>query len=355
MQVTAAIIGAGPLGIEMAAAFKKVGVSHVLLDKGQAAQMIANFPAQTRFFSSAEKIAIAGIPIQTMDQQKCTREDYLAYLRAVIMHYGLQVNAYEEVIRLSHRPAAPFPYRLDTATPSTARHYDCRYLVIASGGTSTPRLLGVPGESLPHVSIKMQDPHTYFQRRVVVIGAKNSAVESALRCYHAGAKVALVMRKEQLDPQEVKYWLLPEIQGCIAKGDIACYPQSEVVDISPGKMTLRKAGEAEPMVIEADFVIKALGFEAEMGLLEQLHVPLLGEQRRPIYDPGTMETASAGAFVLGTVVGGTQRKYRVFIENCHEHVNKIARVICVREGLVMPEPLFIQRASDGGGSARLEE
>jgi thioredoxin reductase (NADPH) len=37
-----------------------------------------------------------------------------------------------------------------------------------------------------------------------------------------------------------------------------------------------------------------------------------------------METNVTGVFVAGTAAAGTQTKYRLFIENCHEHVGKIA-------------------------------
>jgi thioredoxin reductase (NADPH) len=353
-QVTTAIIGAGPLGLELAAALRKIGISFVLFDKGQVAQMIADFPPQTRFFSSAEKIGIAGIPIQTKDQQKCSREEYLAYLRSVAMHYDIKINSYEEVTKLSCGTDVNFPYHIETVSQSSKYQYACRYLIIASGGTSMPRLLRVKGEDLPHVSTKMGDPHTYFQKKVLIVGAKNSAVESALRCFHAGACVALVIRKEELDPQEVKYWLLPELSGCIAKGDIVYYPACKVVEITPDNVFLQARGEAVSFAVKADFVIKAIGFEADMGLFDQLGLPLLkGDQKRPIYNIDTMETPLPGVFVLGTIVGGTQKKYRVFIENCHEHVDKIVRVICERENLVLDGPFFEVKVVSN--SSHLEE
>jgi thioredoxin reductase (NADPH) len=36
-----------------------------------------------------------------------------------------------------------------------------------------------------------------------------------------------------------------------------------------------------------------------------------------------METNIPGIYVAGTAVAGTQDKYRVFIENCHVHVERI--------------------------------
>ena len=64
---------------------------------------ISWFPPQTRFFSSNDRIAIAGVPLQTPDQNKCTREQYLAYLRTVALQYDLRVNTYEPVVGVEKR------------------------------------------------------------------------------------------------------------------------------------------------------------------------------------------------------------------------------------------------------------
>jgi thioredoxin reductase (NADPH) len=42
-----------------------------------------------------------------------------------------------------------------------------------------------------------------------------------------------------------------------------------------------------------------------------------------VYDPHTMETNVPGIYLSGTVVGGTQDKYEIFIENGHVHVERI--------------------------------
>ena len=36
-----------------------------------------------------------------------------------------------------------------------------------------------------------------------------------------------------------------------------------------------------------------------------------------------MQTTIDGLYLAGTTVGGTQDHYKVFIENCHDHVEKI--------------------------------
>src|SRR6478672_5371198 len=97
MDAQVAIVGAGPLGIELAVALKRAGVSALQFDARQVGHTISWFPPQTRFFSSNDRIAIAGVPLQTPDQMKATREEYLAYLRAVVQQFDLKINTYEPV------------------------------------------------------------------------------------------------------------------------------------------------------------------------------------------------------------------------------------------------------------------
>src|SRR4051794_25911187 len=97
------IIGAGPIGLELAVAFRKAGVDYLQVDAKQIGYTISWFPPQTRFFSSNDRIAIAGVPLQTPDQNKCTREEYLAYLRTVALQYDLRVNTYEPVTGIAKR------------------------------------------------------------------------------------------------------------------------------------------------------------------------------------------------------------------------------------------------------------
>src|ERR1043166_6111694 len=95
-----AIVGAGPIGLELAVALKRHGIPYLHFDAGQVGQTMYNWPPQTRWFSSNERISIAGVPLQTTDQMKCTREQYLAYLRSVVQQFDLAIRTYEPVTRI---------------------------------------------------------------------------------------------------------------------------------------------------------------------------------------------------------------------------------------------------------------
>ena len=68
------------------------------------------------------------------------------------------------------------------------------HVVLAIGYYDRPNLLNVPGEDLPHVHHYYAEPHPYYRQRVVIVGGGNSAAESALELFRAGAHVTVVHR-----------------------------------------------------------------------------------------------------------------------------------------------------------------
>ncbi|HEY7117925.1 MAG TPA: NAD(P)-binding domain-containing protein [Tepidisphaeraceae bacterium] len=318
-----AIIGAGPLGIELAVALKKAGIDYVHFDARQIGYTISWFPPQTRFFSSPERIAIAGVPLQTPDQMKATREEYLTYLRAVVQQFELAINTYEPVVAIER--LGEHRFLLTTRHGDRQRTWNTRAVVLAIGGTARPRRLDVPGEDLPHVQPHWTDPHDYFQKRVLVVGGKNSAVETAMRFYRAGAKVSLSYRREELPEKSIKYWLLPEIKYLMKSGVVTPYLGTRVTRIAPCTVTLAPTTDngQQTTDIDFDFVVPQIGYVADMSLCRMAGVDLQGDREVPIYDPHTMQTNVPGVYLCGTVVGGTQHRYEIFIENGHAHVEKI--------------------------------
>src|SRR5947209_1729052 len=192
-----AIVGAGPIGLELAVALKRAGVDYLHFDAKQIGYTISWFAPQTRFFSSNDRIAIAGVPLNTTDGSKSTREEYLNYLRTVVELYDLKVRTYEPVKNIEQQGGR---FVLTTSRAQIR----CNKLILATGGTDRPRRMNIPGEDLPHVSHYFQDPHVYFRRRLMIVGGRNSAIEAALRCHVAGAHVLLSYRRQALDAQRIK-------------------------------------------------------------------------------------------------------------------------------------------------------
>jgi thioredoxin reductase (NADPH) len=333
------IVGAGPIGLELAVALKKRGIDYQHFDARQIGYTISWFAPQTRFFSSNERIAIAGVPLETPDQAKATREQYLAYLRGIVKQFQLDVRTYEPVTAIDRPSYAAGEFVLTTEARGGKRSYRVNKLVLATGGTDHPRRLNIPGEDLPHVSAYFRDPHEYFDRTLLIIGGKNSAVEAALRSHYAGARVAMSYRRGKLPEKSIKYWLLPEMNNLIDTRRIAGHFSTQPVAITPTHVTLRRIGDGSTFDVPADFVLKLIGYEQDNTLFKLAGIKILGDCGAPAYDDRTMETNIENLYVAGTAVGGTQDKYTVFIENCHVHVERIVAALTGAAPPPAPAPL----------------
>jgi thioredoxin reductase (NADPH) len=325
IRTQVAIVGAGPIGLELAINLRAAGIDYLQFDAGQVGHTISWYPRQTRFFSSPDRIAIAGVPLQTADQSKATREEYLAYLRAVVQQFDLPVRTYERVVALE-RSADGFEVR--TQRQGQTLTYVAEKVVVSIGDMHRPRKLNVPGEDLPHVSHYFDDPHRYFRQRLLVVGGRNSAVEAALRCQRAGANVTMSYRRERFDADTIKYWLLPEILGLIRHGQIRYHPCTEVTRITDQQVELTTTDDRRlTQHVDADFVLLMVGYQMDGSLLQSAGVSLLGPNREPSYDFDTMLTNVPGLYVAGTAAAGTQVKFKLFIENSPSHVVKIVRAM----------------------------
>lgn len=322
------IVGAGPIGIELAVALKKKDIGYVHLDAGQIGSTISWYAPNTHFFSSPERIEIAGVPLQTLDQSKATREEYLNYLRSVILQYDLEIETFERVIAV-RRDGDEF---LVTSRGSAGdRTWPTSRVVLAIGDMHRPRMLGVPGEHLPHVSHYFADPHQYFRRRVLIVGGKNSAVEAAIRCVRIGARVTLSYRGDQFDGKSVKFWLLPEIEAMIRDKRLDFLPRTNVLEIERDVTLLTRDTSTTPvdeLRVSGDAVLLLTGYEQDPTLFEQAGVTLEGRARRPRFNEQTMETNVPGLYVAGTASAGTQLGgVKEFIETSHVHVDRIVAAL----------------------------
>lgn len=333
----AAIIGAGPVGIEMHIALKRAGMRALHFEAGQVGEVITRWAPFTEFFSTPERIALAGVPIPNLHQRRITGEEYVAYLRALVEQFDLPIHFHEPVTRIEPLDGGGFAI--------TTRHlrlgerrYTARHVIAATGGMAKPNRLGIPGEDLPHVEHAFIGPHKYFRQRVLVVGGRNSAGEAALRCWRAGSEVAISYRRGELT--RIKHTILEELSHLIDIGKVGFYPNTVPTAISPQHVTLSPCADdgtllnGEDVHHETDFVLMMTGFVADMTLLGDAGVRLNPANQQPHYDPTTMQTNVPGLYVVGTAAGGTQNDgYSYFIETSHKHV------VTITEGLTGQRPV----------------
>jgi thioredoxin reductase (NADPH) len=201
------------------------------------------------------------------------------------------------------------------------RTFRARYLVMATGGFHGPNLLGVPGEELPKVLHYYKEPYPFFDQDVLVVGGRNSAVESALEMWRAGARVTLVHFLDSID-KGVKPWVIPDITNRLEQGQIGVFWKHRVSEITPTTVKIRDEDTGEITELANDWVLAMTGWHPNPTLLRDLGVGIDEETGIPQHDPDTMETNVPGLFVAGVLAAGNNAN-KIFIENGRAHGGQI--------------------------------
>ncbi len=321
------VIGAGPIGIEVAAGLKRAGVDYLHIEAGQLADTITKWPRNARFFSSPERCAIAGVPVQTFDQEQLVGEVYLAYLRNVVEIYDLRIRYYERATSLCRTREG---FTVESVSRTGRKRYTARSVVLATGDMNAPNRLGIPGEDLPHVTHRFDEPHRYFRQKLLVVGGRNSALEAALRCFRAGAEVSLSYRRAALDRERTNSRLHLELSILTGKEYIRFYPSTVPAEIRDSSVVLKSTADEERSTeIDADFVLLLTGFRGDISLLREAGAEFDGTV--PKIDMNTMQTSVRGLYVAGTAISGDQNAYKVFVATAHDHAPKIVKSLTGRD------------------------
>ncbi len=325
MHVDAVIVGGGPCGLSTAIELEKVGLNPIVIEKGNIVQSIYNYPTHQQFFSTSEKLEIGEVAF-VIEQRKPKRNQALAYYREVVKRKKITVLPFEKVLTVEQRSRKEFTVSTEK-TDQTRQTYVTPYVVIATGYYDHPNMIGVPGEDLDKVFHYFKEAHPYFDRDVVVIGGKNSAVDAALELEKAGARVTVIYRGSEYS-SSIKPWILPEFEGLVRKGTVNMEFNAEVIKITPHAIIYNVDGVQKEL--RNDFVFAMTGYHPDHAFLTKMGIHIEPETGRPAFNLENMETNVKGIFIAGVIAAGNNAN-EIFIENGRFHGKLIADEIRKRQ------------------------
>ncbi len=307
------IIGAGPIGLACGIEAKKNNLDYEIIDKGMLVNSIFNYPVNTTFFSTADKLEIGEIPFISHNV-KPTRTEALEYYRRVCDSWKLNLSLYNEVSEILNKESH-FELKTQNGIMNSKK------IIICTGFYDIPYLLNIPGEELNKVLHYYNESHPYYKMDIAIVGAGNSAVDVALDTYRKGAKsVTMIIREPQIG-ENIKYWVRPDIINRIENNEINVFYESEILKIKEKTIIIKTKKETKE--IKNDFVLAMTGYQPNYDILENLGVEILSDEfKTPVYNEDTMETNVKGVFVAGVICGGLKTN-KWFIENSREHSQKI--------------------------------
>jgi thioredoxin reductase (NADPH) len=310
------IVGAGPIGLACGIEAKKAGLKYLVADKGCLVNSIFNYPLNMSFFSTSERLEIGDVPFIS-HQYKPNRSEALEYFRRVASHWDLNLKLYTRITNIAEQTDL---YSIETSTGI----YLAKSIIIATGFFDIPNLMNIEGEDLPKVNHYYKEAHPYFNQKVAVIGAANSAVDVALETHRKGANVTMIIREDKISDR-VKYWVKPDIENRIKEGSIKAYFNSVPIRIKLDEIDIiTPDGEVS---IPNNFVMAMTGYKPDFSLLLKAGIELTNdENRQPLYNQDTMESNRKNIYLAGVVCGGINT-HKWFIENSRSHALIILKEI----------------------------
>jgi len=315
------VVGAGPTGIAIGAAAKRAGLAALLVDRGPLVASLVDYPAEMLFFTTRDRLEIAGIPF-AVPEEKPNRRQAIAYYQAVASAHGLEFALHEEVTAIE---PGRHGFAVHTVAKESGQPVDrvrtAGAVAVATGYFTWPERLGVPGEEQAWVRSRYREPWAHFGDSVVVVGGGNSGAEAALDLWRHGARVTLVHKHPELRPT-IKYWVKPDLENRIEEGSNRALLDARVVRFEAGEVVVEQGGVEVGVAADACYVL--IGYRPDVELLRTAGVTVDPESLIPTYEPESCETNVPGLYAAGTVQAGSVTNL-VFIENSRDHGERIVR------------------------------
>src|SRR5262249_9402380 len=298
------------------------------LEQDTIASTIQNYPAgKYVFFKPDTVVGKGGVPIPGAGQIK---EDIMRAWEAQIKAAGLEINEQESCIDIK-RGDNVFVVVTEKGKARQAASYSARRIILAIGNRGAPMKLGVPGEDLKlavgpdpralthcmscggarregqrfcpkcgaefdksserqrlddKVKYKLQDPDDYSDKKCIVVGAGNSAIEAAVDLcglkregdrisFIRSNQVTLVVRSDFKG--DLKLGNKMNVYDCMDAGKIKVYFRTGIKEISEKEVELEDIQSKEVKArIPNDYVFALIGAEKPIKFLQSLGIKIAG-------------------------------------------------------------------------------
>jgi len=250
------IVGAGPAGISATLAAKKAGLKTLTLEQDTLGGTVYTYPRSKIIMTHP-----MDLPLYGKVKLKETSKDELLNLWIKVLeenNISIQENTKVEAI---NRVGNEFEIETLNGEKITTKT-----VLLALGRRGTPRKLGVEGEMSQKVAYRLLEPELIQNKKVLVVGGGDSAVESALLLANENT-VTLSYRSEKFSRLKTKNAEL--IKNAALTGLVDIQYSTEVIAINEKQVHLINKITNENMTIDNDMVYIFAGGELPNGFLKK--------------------------------------------------------------------------------------
>lgn len=253
------IVGAGPGGISASLRAIERKLNYLTVDEGEIGGTVSKYPRQKLVLTSPVELPIYG----KFKKTELSKEDLLAIWHEVLRKVDFKFRSGEKVNDVKKGEDGLF-----TVT-TTKNQYRAHAVVLALGKGGIPRKLGVKGEELPKVMYRLIEADHYVNKKILVVGGGDSAIEAAMGLAHQpGNKVTLSYRKDMFT--RLKDRNEKRIQESVQKGKVTVVFNSQPVEFKPNSVILEVNGKQEE--IPNDYAWIFAGGEPPTAFLRKIGI-----------------------------------------------------------------------------------
>jgi thioredoxin reductase (NADPH) len=253
------VVGAGPAGISASLRAIERKLKHITIDEGEIGGTVAKYPRQKLVMTSPVEFPMYG----KFKKTELAKEELIDFWNKVLGRVDFNFRSGERVQDVKRADDGIF-----TVTTSKSQHR-AHAVVLALGRTGTPRKLGVKGEELPKVMYRLIEADHYVNKKILVVGGGDSAIEAAMGLAHqVGNKVTLSYRKESF--ARIKERNSQRIADCMRTGKVNVVFESNPVEFKPSSVVLDVNGVKQE--IPNDYVWIFAGGEPPNAFLKKIGV-----------------------------------------------------------------------------------
>ena len=228
------IVGAGPAGISASLRAIENKLSYLTLERDEIGGTVAKYPRQKLVMTSPVEFPMYG----KFKKMQLSKEALLAFWDMVLNRSDFNCSTGEKVEDIQKGPD-----RIFTITTAT-NQYRGRTVVLALGRAGDPRKLGAKGEDLPKVMYRLIEADHYINKKILVVGGGDSAVEAAMGLANQkGNQVTLSYRSERFS--RIKERNAKRVEESVKAGKIRVIFNSNVVEFKPESVILDIGGKTE--------------------------------------------------------------------------------------------------------------
>lgn len=254
------IVGAGPAGISATLTAKKHGLNFLTLDQDTLGGTVFSFPRSKIVMTAPMNLPLYG-KVKLYDTSKT---ELLSLWQTVLAQNQISIRENTKVESI--RPEGDH-FIVETNKGET---FQTKKVLLAIGRRGSPRKLGVPGETLEKVAYRLLEPENIHQKKVVVVGGGDSAIEAALSL--AGQnQVVLSYRSEAFSRLKPKN--REKLDQAVHQGKLNVRLKSNLVKIEPDTAVLATEEEGQ-QVLENDLVYIFAGGELPTEFLQKAGVEI---------------------------------------------------------------------------------